>query len=378
MLRDADRAYAEGIQKYKDVRLNQLIRDYRAGKVLDAEKFSDTLFDTQSTFRVTTVRQVVGEDAWRTVQAADTRNMLREARRLAPEGESKTAISGKALQSIFEERGNMLDAIYGKETAAKWRTYADMLAALDGKISPLALRRSSPDFSLALERSIAAKKQFDDFVKNDALRALKRGGPEEIDAAINVLTRPGQEAQLEHVIKFFGENSKETTLLRQGWLKKALSSAMERTTTGTSSRISGSAVDNFLSKYTKKEQELLAPNGLDADLRIVADQMKGLFPGADEPAAMGGALKAAHIKGHVPPIPPTVTRIRASIEWLEISFAGWLANRPMLIRAVADVARTPSIGNQIGSAAMKSLYRQFLMGGTQAISSTAETPPKAQ
>jgi len=369
LLKAADEQYAAGIAKFRDAKLNQMINDYRAQKRLDPEAFAESLFDTDSTFRVSNYRQILGGD-WPAVQAADTRMMLRDAKRLSQKGADATVIDGKALWSVLDSRGKMLDAIYGKDIANEWRSYAQRLAAIDGKASVEAL---PPDqFSLRLMRGLQAQTEAEAFVRNDVLKALRDGGPKEIDAAIKLLSRPGHEAELEHVFTFFENKPEVAQAVRVAVLKQGLSSAMTRTETGIGTRIKGEAIDDFLSQYTKREQELLFPNGLASDLRIVADQMKALFPREGED--FGGSLAAANIKAHIPPLPPTRKRVAASYKWLEVAFTGWLAERPALIRTVADISRVPG-GTDISRNALRVLYRQFAMSAAQ--SSAAQRPTGA-
>lgn len=367
-LEAADKAYAEGIAKYRDAKLNQMLRDYRNQKVLDPEKFAASLFDTQSAFRVRNYREIVGEQTWSIVQAADARNIFRAARRLASDASSATRIDGQALSTILETRGPMLDAIYGAEKAKQWREYARQLAALDGKIDARVLTPDS--FGIALQTAVTRRQQLEDFVKNDVLRALKRGGPEEIDAAINVLVKPGQEAELDHVIRFFGEDSPEVKAIRSAAIKKALTSAVMTDKTGLETRIGGEAIDAFLKKFTRREQQMLFPNGLDTDLRILADEMKALFPPSYQD--MGGSLAAASIKGKVPFSPV------ADIKWLHVAFKGWLADRPTVIRIIAGIKDPPSEAKLIRQAAVRVMWKQFLNEQAQSVGSTAQTTQAQQ
>lgn len=359
-LRAADAQYAEGIAVYRDTKMNQMVRDFRNQKVLDAEKFAASLFDTRSSFRVASMRQVVGDNVWRQVQAADTLNMLKSARRLASDGMSETRIDGQALYMVLNARGQMLDSIYGKGTADVWREYAARLAAIDGKIEASALR---PDmFAQSLAEAVAKREQLEDFVKNDALRVLQRGGPEEVDAAVNTLVRPGQEAQLDHVLRFFGDNSDEVAAIRSAALKKALSQVITSDRTGLKTRISGESIDKFLSQYTRREQEMLFPSGLDRDMRVVADEMKALFPRVTN--EIGGSLAGSIIKSGMP---------WTVLPWLYAAFGGWVADRPAVIRTLAGIQGTPSVVKTLRQATLAALWRQFLNETADNIRSTAQT-----
>ena len=367
-LKKADAMYKEGVQKYKDRKLNQMLRDYREQKVLNPEKFAASLFDTDSTFRIKSFQQIVGPEVWKSIQAADARNMLRSARRLATDPENANRIDGGALFSILKSRGERLDAIYGKPVADQWRQYAERLAALDGKIDVRAL---TPDrFSNALMTAVTLREKLEDFVKNDVLRALRRGGPEEVDAAVNLLTRPGQEAELAHIIRFFGPESPEVASLRQAAIKKALNASVTRDITGLSTRIAGENIDAWLKRYSRAEQEMLFPHGLATDLRIVADEMKALFPESYQD--MGASLAAAGIKGKVP------LNLYADWRWLVVSFDGWLADHPAIIRTIAGLEGERGVVSRMRQATLKIFWRQFLQEQAQSISSTAQRPARAQ
>lgn len=364
-LQRADAMYRDGIQKYKDRKLNQMLRDYREQKVLNPEKFAASLFDADSTFRIKNYMQIVGPKVWKSIEAADTKNMLRSATRLATDPQSKTRIDGAALLAILRSRGDRLDAIYGKPRADLFRKYAEQLAALDGKIDVQAL---TPDtFAQALQTAVAYQQHLEDFVKNDVLRALRRGGPEEVDAAVNLLIRPGQEASLDHIIRFFGAESPEVTSIRQAALKKALNASVTRDITGLTTRIAGENIDSWLKQYTRAEQEMLFPHGLATDLRIVADEMKALFPQSYQD--MGASLAAAGIKGKVP------LNLYADWRWLVVSFDGWLADHPYVIRTIAGIREPPGVAARMRKATLKIFWRQFLQEQAQSVSSTAQQPP---
>lgn len=372
-LAKADADYAEGIAKYKDAKLNQMIRDFRKGKVLDAEAFAASLFDTKSTFRVKSFQQIVGPDVWKVIQAADARNLLKATLRLSPAGSQGMEISANALWTVIKSRGEMMDAIYGKDTANLWRQYSSRLADLNVAAKGIMPKGPvQPDIlSNLLQIAVKAGEKNQELVANSILHSLQKGGPDEIDAAIDLLVRPGQEAQLEHVIKFFGDKNPEViAAIRSAAIKKALSAAVTTDKSGIETSISGSAIDTFLSKYTRAEQQMLFPNGLDQDLRIVADQLKALF--YDLPAGAGPSIAAANIKGKVP------LSLAADSAWLRAAFKGWLADRPWMIRAIAGIPGPTSTAKEIRQNATRVLYRQFLNEQAQALGSTAQDRPNAR
>lgn len=365
-----DAEYAKGIAKFRDAKLNQMIRDFKNQKVLEPEKFAASLFDTQSTFRVNAYRQIVGPDVWKKVQAADTRNMIRNALKRTPEGDEARTISGDALDDALAARGQMLDVIYDKPTADAWRLMAKRLRALGGSIDKRIFNDPISDpsrFTMHLVQAIAQRSALENFVASDTLRVLRKATPQQIDAAVNVLTRPGQEAALESVIKTFGEESAPVTAIRRGALKLALGSIMERSEAGIETRASGAALDKFLSPYTREEQKMLFPNGLDVDMRVVADELKALFP--DKAPDIAASMAAGSIKGGVP------FNIISDIKWLESSFSGWLADRKMIIRAIANINGPPGIVKQIRQQAMRVAFRHFMNEQVQARTSTAQRAP---
>ena len=372
-----DAAYKEGIAKFKDAKLNQMIRDFKNQKVLEPEKFAASLFDTQSVFRVKTYQQIVGPQVWQKIQAADTRNMIRNALKRTPEGEQSRTLSGDALDDMLTARGKMLDAIYGEDVANNWRLLAKRLRALDSSIDRRIFNDPISDpsrFTLHLVNALNVREQLEAFVSTDILRALRNGGPQQVDAAVNLLTKPGQEATLEQVIRTFGEASPQVEAIRRGALKLALTAATQRSETGLEAKISGEAIDKFLKQYTRREQEMLFPNDLATDLRIVADEMKALFPSTMLDAGM--SMAAASIKGHVGPLPPIFGTFSADWSWLRASFKGWLADRPAVIRAIAGINEPPGAAKQIRKQAMRVVLRHFMNEQFQARTSTAQQAPK--
>lgn len=371
LLKQADGLYRQGIRKFDDAKLNQMVNDAKSGKVLDPEKFAASLFDTESTARIANFADLVGPTVWKDVQTSYASNLWRRATKLAKEGTQSREVSGRSLVDTLAEQGTRLDSVFGRQTANEMRQYADRLAAINGSIDPKALQTGQ--FRTALETSLAKQEQLREFVSSDVLRAFAKGGPKEVDTAIDVLLAPGKTEQLRDVVRFFGSGSPHVEALRNAAIKRAFDGTIITTKTGLQQRISGASIDKFLSQYTREEQELLFPHGLAQDLRIVADEMKALFPKATDDT--GRSIAAQTIKLNVGPNVFSPRTMRADMKWLGTAFEGWLADRPALIRFIADIKRTPGPNEQLARDTIGVLFKSFMQNVGAAEQSTAERPP---
>lgn len=372
LLKQADALYKQGIRKFEDTKLNQIVNDIRNGKVLEPDKFAASLFDTESTARIANFRDLVGPTQWRDVQASYASNLWRQATKLSSAGTSSREISGRDLVNVLDGQGARLDAVFGKAQANEMREYANRLAAINGDVSPQALQTGR--FRAALETSIDKQQQLDTFVKSDILRAFAKGGPKEVDTAVDILLRPGQGEELRHVVRFFGSESEPVQALRNAAIKRAFDGAIVTTKTGLQQRISGGSIDDFMSQYTREEQELLFPHGLAADLRVVADEMKALFP---KQADQMQSLSANAVANNVG-LPFTPSAIKADHAWLVRAFEGWLADRPSVIRFVADIDKVPGPGRTLAQNALQFMFKSFMNQSAAASTSTTEEAPPAR
>lgn len=335
-LREVDRAYAEGIAKFHNARMNQLARDAKDGIYPDPNEVARLVLAPGHEEQTRTILSLLPQPVRDQVAKADAYNLIRKA----TDGTGK--IDGLRLKQLLDDpaRVAVMDQVYPPEVLNKARTLADELAALNGQLDVREIQQfSSGGVQQALETAVGKARDVDNFVKNNVMRALADPDPIVVDRAADALLSGGKEMHLEAVKRFLGENSPEWKGVQEYALKKVLRSAIVETPT-LSKTIEGKAIDDAMANWSRAEQEMLFPNGLNEDLRELAKDAKFLFP--SDMNDMGASLAAANIKSKVP------FHIRADLQWAKYKAMGWLASHPNTLKFLADAHRAnPETGNRL-------------------------------
>lgn len=351
LLDAADGAYRDGLAKFKDSVINKLVQDAKTGIPPDPSVIAREVTATGYTRRAEEIKKLVGKDAWDRVAAADYETMLRQATRTTETGEQ---VGGKSLINILRQRGPMLDTVYGPTKAKELREYAQRLAAKDGAISSEAL--ASGDFKKAVQSWEKAQGEFSTFMKENYLSTL--ADPKKMpDDALKWIVQPGQEQRLKQAVEFFGDGSPQVNAIRQSALMELLARSVDTSATGTGRRVAGSGIDDALRQYTTAQQEMLFPNGLADDLRLVAKEAKFLFPKFEDD--MAGGLHAGAVKAGMP--------------WTLPIYAynvgmGWILSRPETVRALALGIQGDSKMRAVARQTMDALFR------SASLSAVGDTP----
>jgi hypothetical protein len=353
LLRDADNMYREGIAKYKDATINKIVQQAKSGIPVNPEVVANQIVDLGSVERTKTILSLLTPESRRAVAAADMKNIIGDAaRKTDPSGAGKI-IEGDALLKTLDERGALLDAVYGPVYGQKFvgtiKEQAKRLAAIDGKIEVSALTPGRE--TLAIEDAIQSTQAIDDFVAKNPVAALRRGSPKDVDRAVRFIVQPGNEAKLEAAINFYGPQSDVVSNIRRYVLKDVLSKAMVELPT-TARTIGGTGMDEALKKFTPRQQELLFPDGLLEDMKTVAKEARFLFPWDEKD--IGASMAAANVKGYAP------FKISATLAWIKRAFFGWLADREVTIRLLSTGLRSDGPAKMYAQQALKVLGRSFL------------------
>lgn len=319
LLRAANDFYRDGIRKFEDTTINRLAKMAETGLPPDPSEVAALIAKPGNQARTSQILKLLPPDVQRRVAAADFGNMIDD---VTTDLGGKPMVSAKGLAAEIERRGPLLDMMYGKQTAAQIRSYAKNLAAKDMLIPPGFLQAGS--FRDTLEKAIRANTELDTFMKTNYLSALAnpKGSP---DAVLRWMVKPGQEGRLEQAFKFFGPNSPQVASIRRAALEDLLHRSITTGEEGVGKAIAGSGIEDALKSFTKKQQEMLFPNGLADDIELLAKQAKFLFPKAGDESMAGfaaGAILAT-------PIP---------FRWvLQLHAATWgaILSRPGVIRFLA-------------------------------------------
>lgn len=101
--------------------------------------------------------------------------------------------------------------------------------------------------------------------------------------AYNWLVHGGQTDRLDKFFKLVGPTSPVTQAVQQQALRHVFAGAMVEAGENTGMR----GLSDILGQYTEKQQKLLFPNGLDADLKMLDKEIKFLYPGVKDPSMAG-------------------------------------------------------------------------------------------
>lgn len=283
MLRAADKFYSNGIKKFEDTTVQQLVNQAEKGAPPDASLIARTALKPEHIAAVKQLRRLVGEDVFRRVASADYRNMINKAT-----SEIDGTVSGRKLLLELKNRGPLTKVVHGEKTTKDLQELAEGLAARDRHINAEDLQPG--DIKNALVSLRESEKQADEYLKTNFLADLADPGkdPEQV---YSYLARPGNESRLEKAITVFGDKSDVVQGLRQHATGELTKDVAYLATQGKEA----ASLKEALGKYTKKEQDLLFPNGLADDMRELAKEVEFLFPKAkDESMASftsGGILQ---------------------------------------------------------------------------------------
>lgn len=341
-MRKADRMYGEQIRFYKDARVNEIAKLAEAGMPPDPAEVARLVSEVGFTERTKQIINKLTPEAKRDLAAADMQMMFNDTERLTRQLGFDN--SGRAFYSTVNERRPLLEAVYepvyGKTFVERLENSAKELAALDGNLDLKALQEKikglGPGAMLdALGERVSLLKRAKAFAEGNPLAALQSGNPDAIDQGFRTIVQPQADARLQAAYQFFGEGI-EMDAIRNYARKQMLWDAVFETPSRVQ-MINGQAIEKAFSKYTPYQKEVLFPNGGARDLLDIAKMSRFLFPEMMEEA--GTSLAAKAITQHVGPFILNPRTAYADARWIYVYAMGWLADRPMVARALAGIEK---------------------------------------
>lgn len=361
LLRTADKVYADGIRKFQDATVTKLVNDARTGVIADPSTIASTVLQPGFTQRAVEIKKMVGDGVWRRVAAADFKNLTEEA----TDSATREIDARKLANGLAERQKNgLLDITYGPKLAGEIRQWTERVAARNGKIPAVALQ---PDtFGQTMRRLEQSQAELDAFMKDNYIAALSKPG-KAADSAISYILRPGQEDRLVEAFRYFGSTGPEVEAIRKQALKEVLNSAIVNTQSGTGRTVAGDGLVKALGQYTRRQQDLLFPGGLADDMRLLAKEVKFLFPKTE--ADMSAGLAAGGIK-----MLPTFAYVPVAGG---LGAIGYILSRPSLVSALANGLRDSTARNVTREAIM-SMFRAGAAGTLPEIGGdeTPQTSPE--
>lgn len=268
-LRRADEFYKDGIAKFHDTTIKQIVKSVRSGMPPDPEKIAATMLQPGQSAKVATLRKIVGEDTWKRVQSADLTNTLKYTSSVDADG--KKVVDGTKLLDYLRRRGSITKTVHGEQAAADLEELGKELAARKGELTPESLAHGNIRAALhALKIQQAA---LDHHLKSNLLAEL--ADPKQTGEKVyQWIVQPGQETRVMEVARQFGENSEQMKAVRQAALEELARNASLK---AIDAKGNGAIVD-AMNGFTKRQQQLLFPNGLAEDIRKLGETIKFIFP----------------------------------------------------------------------------------------------------
>jgi hypothetical protein len=291
LLRQADAFYREGIRKFQDQAINQLVAGVKTGIYPDASKIVSTIFQKGQSQRAVEVLKMLPEEIRNKVKGEYATDLMTQAA-----DKTTGMVSGTSMSRVLAGKHELLAAAFGEQTTKDIELYARQLAMRDEKIPLGALDKDR--ISESIRAAQKAQESLDKFMDDNFLSELAKPSlaPE---AVYKHLVQPGRETELARAIQFFGAKSPQVQKLRETALLDVLHKAVAPTESGADKTIGAETLEKALSKYTGKQKALLFPNGLDKDLETLAENAKFLFPGK-EGDTMAAGLAAGAVKALLP------------------------------------------------------------------------------
>lgn len=266
-LKTADQFYRENIIKFKNTMAVRLTKEAGEKGSVDPESVISLVARPGYESRLKYIMKMVNPQTQKAIVAEDFAQMI--SRSADP---ATKEISGKALLRQLKSREKTGEILYGKQWP-EIKKYAARIAAKDGELS---LEGLTPDqFTETLKKKVFAQDELEKFMNRgeNYLATLAKNDFESRDA-INFIVQPGKEQRLERAINFFGENSPIVKNLRKQSLLKIFSDAGGDSTEPMLKALQGDKLLKEINKYSDRQLAMLFPNGLDLELKNMAEVVK--------------------------------------------------------------------------------------------------------
>lgn len=292
-LRAADDFYRENIRKFEDSTVRRIAAFHRAAAPADAEELAALALHSEGRInreRIRLIRDMGGQDLWRSVVAADSRDMLNAA------GYQTGRVDPARLAAEIGQRveSGALKEAYPAADAERLRLQADRISRVTGKV-PMEAREGDTVFSL-MDRADAALRRAEEMATKHpvetfnaemakvkaAADAMRASGKAEItkdplhdfvsleaEAAANKIVETP--SLLKSVAMRFGTESPEFVALRRAAARRYMQDIADAVAPAAGRP--GSSVAPIAEKFfslTDEAQELLFPG-------VTKDQMTNLM-----------------------------------------------------------------------------------------------------
>jgi hypothetical protein len=297
-LKEADDAYGQGIQRFTGAEMNALVRDVRNGRMPDAGVVADMLIDKDSVEATRQIWDLLPPELQSDVARTDLKNMIDSASTIGKDG--RKTLNPTAWLKALDEREPM-DFIYHPELIKSMRDLAYDAKALAGDLDVSALP-PNPTRDM-IQRAVGAQRALQEEVQYNgasAAKALRSDDPKltAMGAHYFIAAKSGKippnELRTLGGMELVGKDSPAWKEVQKYAVQDLLKSAV--VPKGLSRTVSGTAIEDYLSTLTLKQQSALFGDRLE-DIKLIAQQAKALFPKAEEDISQSFA--AGTMKRHL-------------------------------------------------------------------------------
>jgi len=215
-LREGDKFYREGIQKFHDLSTLAMVKDASQSGFVEPEKVASRLAMPGQNDKLLRIKELVTPSTFGEIGAQKWSQMLDKSR------DAMTGnVSGKTLARQLKQMGPVLETLYGKAEAGRMVSYAEHLAALNGDFDAAALEPGR--LSSVIKDAIMKKEASDAIMSRGFVKALQSDGPQSL-TAVKWLTEPEHRLALRQTLDVFGKDSAEAKNIKEYLARRILTS----------------------------------------------------------------------------------------------------------------------------------------------------------
>lgn len=246
-LRNTDKLYAEGIQKFNDLTVKAMVKEAGQTGFIEPELFASRVAMPGQNDKLLRVKEVVSPATFGEIGAVKWKQMLDTSK-----DPLTGQVSGKILARQLGKMGSVLETLYGKAEAGRMVSYAEHLAALNGSMDASALKPGR--LAEAVRDAVMKKEASDAVMSRGFIKALQTDGPQSL-SAVQWLTEPEHRLPLRQTIDVFGPKSAEAGNIKEYLARRIFTSMEVPATRGAekygSTELMGEPLLNELNRYGK-------------------------------------------------------------------------------------------------------------------------------
>lgn len=310
LMDDADRQYKEGIVRFTNADINNMVMRTKAGRVPDPGDVADLILLKNGRAAAKQIYDMLPEVVQEQVKSADIRNIWKAATSVSDFGPGgQRVLNPDMLVRMLDQRALVHDFMYGPDAARdpflrEVRTIALQMKALRGDFPIEQLpqpavgsvtRTASNQVLHSLREAVTHQQTLVREAQENVRASLVATSPELRQAGARYIM--SDEARTVRAGQIL--TPQEMEVVQREAVTEILRSAMEPTAKGSGRTVSGRGLEGpkGLGGLTDRQKNIIFSAPQLADIELLARETKALFPAHD--SDMGASLAAASIKSHL-------------------------------------------------------------------------------